>query len=358
MNAQYYRAQISQLVPINTLGKKNFEALLEKVKIRTSPQGIYLFREGDVDKRHVYLLDGSVEVYSSSGERYTVEPGSEISRNPLAHHQPRKHTARTTSDVTVLEVESKTLDMMLTWDQVANYVVEEINEQANLAPGDWMGRMLASPVFRQIPPVNLQQLFQRLKPVRFGRGDVVVAQGEPGDYFYVLASGRAVVMRVTAASPKGAILAELGPGDFFGEDALFSSQPRNATVRMVEEGTLMRLSKEDFMALLREPVIDWITYPEAAQLVKRRRAVWLDVRQPNEFKHDHLENAFNLPLNYVRAKAGVLKPQLRYICYCDTGGRSSAAAFLLKRHGLDARVLKGGIGAVYRSPPTVQMKIA
>ncbi len=358
MNAQYYRAQISQLVPINTLSKKNFEALLEKVKIRTSPAGIYLFHERDVDKRHVYLLDGTVEIFSSSGERFSVEAGSELAHNPLAHHQPRRHSARSTSNVTVLEVESKTLDMMLTWDQVANYVVEEINEQAQLEPGDWMGRMLTSPVFRQIPPVHLQQLFQDLKPVRFGRGDVVVAQGEPGDFFYVLASGRAVVTRVTRASPKGAILAELGPGDFFGEDALFSSQPRNATVRMTEDGTLMRLSKDDFITLLREPVIDWISYPEAAQLVKRRRAVWLDVRQPAEFKRNHLEGAFNLPFNFVRAKAGALKPQLRYICYCDTGGRSSAAAFLLKRHGLDARVLKGGVGAVYRSPPTVQMKIA
>ena len=63
----------------------------------------------------------------------------------------------------------------------------------------------------------------------------------------------------------------------FGEEALLSDAKRNANIIMATNGTLMRLSKEDFNELLKEPMLTWVTREEGDELVKNG-AVWLDVR--------------------------------------------------------------------------------
>ena len=51
----------------------------------------------------------------------------------------------------------------------------------------------------------------------------------------------------------------------------------------------------------------------------------------------------NMPLYFIRLKLGDAGPATPYVVYCDTGRRSSAAAFILLESGFDAYVLKGGI---------------
>jgi rhodanese-related sulfurtransferase len=71
-------------------------------------------------------------------------------------------------------------------------------------------------------------------------------------------------------------------------------------------------------------------------------AVWLDVRFPSEYKFDHLPNAVNTPLHEIRNVLNTLDKQKPYIAYCQTGRRSSAAAFILAQNGFDVFVLDGG----------------
>ncbi len=343
MDAQLYRAQISQLTPINSLSQKNFDVLLSKAEILSVMPGDYLFKEGDVDKSHIFLLDGSLLIKAKKGESTQLESHADEAKLPVAQHQPRNQSARALSPVVYLKIESQSLEMMLSWDHAGSYEVEEIDENREINPGDWMGNMLRTPIFQRVPPSNLQALFMNLKQVKFSANDTVVAQGESGDYFYVLSSGKAIVTRTTPAKPEGVTLGELSPGDFFGEDALISDHPRSASVQMVEDGSLMRLSKSDFISLINEPCIDWIEFPDAAELVRSRQATWLDVRLPGEYEHEHQPNSLNIPLLFLRMKISTLNASTRYITCCDTGGRSAAAAFLLKKHGLDAQVLKGGL---------------
>ena len=88
-------------------------------------------------------------------------------------------------------------------------------------------------------------------------GDNVIKQGDPGDYFYVLKSGHCRITRRLSqdGQVKEVSLAEIGPGDVFGEDALIGDAPRNATVTMIDDGSLMRLGQEDFEDLLQNPVL-------------------------------------------------------------------------------------------------------
>ena len=179
------------------------------------------------------------------------------------------------------------------------------------------------------------------------KGEVVIKQGDDGDYYYIIKTGKA---KVTRASKTGSelTLATLKDGDAFGEEALLSEAKRNATVTMDTDGTLMRLSKEDFNALLKEPMLSWIDLAEAQALVEGG-AKWLDVRLESEHANTGLNDSENIPLFMLRLKVDSLDPDVPYIAYCDTGRRSSAAAFLLSERGFQAYCLKGGL--MEQAPP-------
>jgi rhodanese-related sulfurtransferase len=205
-----------------------------------------------------------------------------------------------------------------------------------------MTLLLQSRAFHRIPPANLQAVFMRMQRVNCSAGDVVIRQGDEGDYFYAIVSGRCLVTRETPLNRDGIKLAELGMGDTFGEEALISGARRNATVTMTTDGVLMRLGKDDFNTLLNEPMLHWVGYEEAKGIVAAGGR-WLDVRLPSEFEHCHFEHAINVPLYFVRLKLKSLDASVPYVVCCDNGRRSSAAAYILGERGFDTFVLKGGL---------------
>jgi CRP-like cAMP-binding protein len=178
-------------------------------------------------------------------------------------------------------------------------------------------------------------------------GDPVVRQGDEGDYYYIVSRGRCRVSRTSSAGQE-VTLAELGQGDAFGEEALLSEACRNASVTMLTDGLLMRLSKADFNELLRAPTQKEVDFDQARDLV-HRGAVLLDVRLESEYRNANIRGSVNLPMYMLRLKAETLDPAKTYVVYCDTGRRSSAAAYLLSERGFDARVLKGGLVAMHRA---------
>jgi rhodanese-related sulfurtransferase len=188
----------------------------------------------------------------------------------------------------------------------------------------------------------------RMQRVVCRAGEVVIQQGAEGDYFYAIVSGKCAVTRETPLNRSGLKLAELGVGDTFGEEALISEARRNATVTMLTDGVLMRLNKQDFRELMNEPLVRWVTYAEAQQLVKRGGR-WLDVRLPSEYQNLAIEGSSNIPLYFIRLKFSTLDRSRPYVVYCDTGRRSAAAAFILVERGFDAYVLQGGIDSVERA---------
>ena len=337
-------AFLKQLVPISSLNTENIQDLLEKVKTETVPRGKYLFKKGDMDKDHIYLVEGQVDLLNDNKLVKTLEAGTPEARHPIAHSFPRSVSARARSPVTIIHVNSDMLDIMLTWDQTGSYQVVPLDESDDDDATDWMTRILQTRAFHRIPPSNIQALFMRMEPVNVKAGDVIIRQGDPGDYFYIIKEGRCLVTRSSPANPKGVKLATLGVGDSFGEEALISDSNRNATVTMLSNGSLMRLNKEDFNSLLNEPLLRWIDYEEARKIVNDG-GLWLDVRLPDEYKAGHIRGSINIPLIFLRMKANSLDKSRRHVIYCDTGRRSSAASFLLNEKNIESFVLKGGLDA-------------
>jgi CRP-like cAMP-binding protein len=347
---------LSQFIPINALRSESQRDLLKKSVLQIFDVQSVLFRKGDATKQAMFVVRGTVLLEDEHGTLLaTVTAGQANAKHPLAHQFPRHVQARCANEVSILMVDAPTMDVMLTWDQTGSLEVEEIQEQPQ-EEGDWMTKLLQMPTFQIVPPTNLQAIFMRMQPLTVEPGQVVIKQGDAGDYFYVLIEGKAMVTRnAPSAAPSPAPqqktmrLAELESGACFGEEALIADVSRNANVVMMTHGKLMRLGKNDFRALLTEPLARKVSLEQAQAWAKNGEGAVLDVRMPSEFQNHHIAGSLNLPLYLLRAKAGSLKPEQKIVVCCDTGRRSLVGCFILTQKGFDTYLLQAGLPP--RMPP-------
>jgi len=334
---------LKTLAPLDGLKRDNLAALAKKVTVRKMSAGRTLFKEGDTDRRTIWLVNGMLEISEAGRTVAMIRGGTRESRTPLYPQLPRRVTARCSEEVSYLSIDSELLDVMITWDQTGTYEVSELQSQLEGTDGDdWMTTLLQTKAFHRIPPANIQAIFMRLERLPTKAGEVVIKQGEDGDFFYVIVSGKCIVTRETPLNRDGIKLAELSVGDTFGEEALIAEAKRNATVTMLTDGVLMRLNKQDFRELMNEPLLQWVSNDQAHDIIAKGGR-WLDVRLPSEHQNLSIDGAQNIPLYFIRLKLSALDRNIPYVVYCDTGRRSSAAAYILVERGFDAYVLTGGL---------------
>ena len=334
--------QLGNFSPFNALKSTNLTELLDNIEVLQATQGQVLFDKGETEKCSIYLLSGTIALRDGDQVLDTIVGGTDEARNPIAPILPRQLSAVAMDNVRYFSIDSERLDVTLTLDQTGIYEVGDLSSELNGDEGDWMSALLRTKTFQLIPPQNIQMIFMRLKRLDYKAGHVVIRQGSNGDHFYIIRKGRCMVTRETPANKPDIDLAELGVGASFGEEALISNEARNATITMLTDGTLMQLGREDFQSLLNEQMVVSLGQDDADEAISHGGR-WLDVRVPSEFKAFSKANATNLPLYLLRHKLDVLDRKTPYIVYCDTGRRSSAAAFILNQRGFETAVLKGGL---------------
>ncbi len=337
---------VRRLAPFEGLRTDNLKAVMERARSVSLKAGDWAFKAGENDKYSYYLMTGTVGLYTNAGRRVrTVQQDSPEAGTELAPMKPRRLGLRAEEPCELLVIESEFLEIMLTWDKTGSYEVSDLNSEDG-AGDDWMSALLHSTLFQRIPPGNIQALFLKLERRPASAGEVLVRQGDPGDYFYFVTEGSASVTRTSPHSTTGGfVLATLNPGDTFGEEALLSGRERTASVTMNTDGAVMRLSSEDFLELLCKPMLNFVDFEQAQGMVLTKEARWLDVRLPTEVGAEgQLEDALTIPLFMIRMKSRSLDPAQKLIAVCDDGGRSTAAAYLLAERGFDVYVVKDGIG--------------
>ncbi len=111
-------------------------------------------------------------------------------------------------------------------------------------------------LFGDQTPASLAEIAGKMRRERHAAGTRVIRQGDAGERFYLVRRGKLEVS-VAEDGRTQRVVAELGPGGFFGERALLQNEPRNATVTTSDATELLSLAKEDFeSALLRSPSFD------------------------------------------------------------------------------------------------------
>ena len=117
------------------------------------------------------------------------------------------------------------------------------------------------PLFSDLEPTAFRAFTERIALRRAADGEAVLTQGEAGDSFYVVASGRFRVEKLDDSGER-VVLAHLGEGAFFGEMALLSGEPRAASVLAEGDGELLELRADVLTALCRD-------HPQVADSLKR-----------------------------------------------------------------------------------------
>ncbi|MBI5901351.1 MAG: cyclic nucleotide-binding domain-containing protein [Rhodocyclales bacterium] len=346
---------LARLQPLASLGQAGLGELPALCKTRQFARGSDPFRAADWKGQMVYLVQGQILASMADGTSRVLVGGHELASAPLACEGKVPARSQAITDVVLMSLEEDKLDIVLTWNQLA---APTAGTPAGAESTDWrrMSGMFAldnltTGVFASLPPANIQTLLAKFIRLPVKRGDQIIRQGEPGDYYYLIESGRCKVTRQVAGS--SIQLAELKEGNAFGEEALVADADRNATVVMKTDGALLRLSKDDFNELLCAPLLQKVSGQEARRRIAGG-AIWLDVRFPAEYRSDGFQGALNIPLDDIRQAQAALDPEKEYIVYCQTGRRSSAAAFLLSQRGFNAALLDGGMRAYANAMESVQ----
>jgi CRP/FNR family transcriptional regulator len=107
------------------------------------------------------------------------------------------------------------------------------------------------PVFADLGQEELQRIADVAVPRRFDPGHVVFREGDASDTCYVVSSGHARALR-SHTDGRSITLATFGPGDFFGELAMFDDERRSATIEAIDELSACAILGGDMRRLLRE----------------------------------------------------------------------------------------------------------
>lgn len=328
--------------PLTSLSNSQLTELLADCELIDVAATKKVFKRGDTSKHWFYLVSGSLDLIDIEFNITKLEGGTEEAKHILDHNEPHTCSAVSTSDCQLLKIEKDRMDLVLTWNQAGSYLVAELleDEEEVEEEADWMSSLLQSSLFQNIPPANIQQLFVKFKSKPVRKGDVVVQEGDFGEEFFVIESGQAEVKRkMTGGEP--VTLARLGPGQFFGQEALIGETTRNASVVMTTNGNLMKLGKDDFKNLLQTPVLNYVSVEDMHKLVQSGHNVKrIDVRLPIEYTRNKVENCRNIPLSDLRSKFNTLDEETTYVISCDGGRRCELGAYLINEAGFQAVVLR------------------
>jgi putative ABC transport system ATP-binding protein len=108
--------------------------------------------------------------------------------------------------------------------------------------------LVKCPAFAALTPTALSGVADKMKREQHAEGSTIIRQGDPGEKFYIIRNGAVNVQRETAGGR--VLVAVLKDGEFFGEAALITGDPRNATVAAATDTDLYTLDRSDFRAAI------------------------------------------------------------------------------------------------------------
>jgi cAMP-dependent protein kinase regulator len=217
------------------------QLLCSRLRAEHFPAGRAIIRQGDQGDKFYIIQQGHVKV--SVRDRHGVtevvnqlDRGDYFGELALLHDAPRSATCRAMVPTGVLSLSRQDFDRLVK----ARFALRE-KVDASIARADLLFKM---PLFAELDAQQVQLIAAEMKEMAYEAGQVVIRQGEIGETFYVIQSGRVQVTVEQDGEPK--VVAERGPGEYVGEIALLLEVPRTATVTALTPVQALTLHKRDF----------------------------------------------------------------------------------------------------------------
>ncbi len=215
-------------------------------RLRSHPAGEALIRSGQAGRGILLLRSGEAEVRapraaSGSAPIARVGEGAILGEIQAVSGMPATADVVAVADCTTIEIDTALLRQLA---QAHPPFEAHLVQLAARRLREVVFRRAVDALLGGIDPAQVEALVGKAREVVLDRGAVLMREGDPGDAWYVLTSGRLGVS--SSPADRRRRIADLLPGASVGEMALITGAPRSATVRAGRRSTLMRLSREDF----------------------------------------------------------------------------------------------------------------
>jgi CRP-like cAMP-binding protein len=230
-------ALIDALPAFDDLSEDVLSDLAGRIELVSVRDGQAVFRRGDDADAFYIVRSGVVRIEDEDVEEGDVSILTRLGRGDafgelgLLGSAPRAATARAEGDITLFRVDKASFDRLLADGIDAPAFAPTMQSYAEL-------RLL--PPFRALSTADLALVLEHGEWRNVPPAEYVIEQGEAGDAFYAIGAGQVDVVR------DGEIIASLGPGQHFGEIALLTDEPRNASIITHTPLRVFRLDREGF----------------------------------------------------------------------------------------------------------------
>lgn len=220
-----------------------------------------VLQQGNVDRSLFVILKGSVNIMGKDKEQRdtllaTLEVGASFGEFALFGRVDTTLAVIAAQDCSILEIPR---EIVLKLAKNRPYVTETLK---SLYRRRMLDTALARvPLFSQLAPKDRQKIVKYFKPVKAKQGAKVVREAQPGTSMFFIVSGKVGVYtslidpdaeRIEGVEIAPLLLATLTSGDFFGEQALVTNEPRSATVIAETEVIMLRFTKNDLAAVMKK----------------------------------------------------------------------------------------------------------
>jgi len=219
------------------LGKRELSSIVDAFEKKEFADGAMILHQGDAVADFFYVVyQGDVVYIVDENEVGSSGAGSSFGELALLYSSPRAATVKAKGTCTTFRVDQKSFRSVL--------------QKKNMQSAEQKLELLRKITFlKDLEIFDLQKLSSAMTPVPFEPNDTLVKKGDVGDAFFMIQEGEVKVTDITVGQSKYED-ASLGEGDYFGEKALVTNEPRNATVIAVTKGMAMKIDKQTFDKVL------------------------------------------------------------------------------------------------------------
>lgn len=218
----------------SSLKDHEIKSLLHAFEPCEFKKGEVIIQQGDVGDYFYILNDGKVRFTVNDitvGE--TSEKGASFGELALLYSCPRAATVIAENNINhLLRVDQRTFRLTL-------------RNQTERSTQDKKTLLKSIPFLENVPNASITKLAHNMTPRIFKQDEVLVRKGDIGDKFYVIQEGALTCKDITVGNKSYEDL-PLGPGDYFGERALITSEPRVANVVSISKGIAFTIDKTTF----------------------------------------------------------------------------------------------------------------
>jgi CRP-like cAMP-binding protein/Fe-S-cluster-containing hydrogenase component 2 len=227
------------------LGKSTFEGGAESV-LRRFPAGAVIIEEGSFGNCFFLLTSGSVSVSKGPERRELARfgPSSFFGEMALVSGLPRSATITALEPCVAIEVPRRAFEAWMKKPGPFRNTIDRAYLERGLA-----NHLQMIPDFAAVDAQVLQNIAKKLRLRIFSKDEPIVVEGDPADSMYIIRDGYVRVVKKMAGGEQRTV-AYLNDGNYFGENALLDSGPRQATVIAMGKVEAIQVMKDDFFTLI------------------------------------------------------------------------------------------------------------